>query len=251
MGFIIAGLCAPAQPLDLPLAGPYLELLRKGDTFAAIRRLRQAEASQPRHGETVLFLAYAYYLAGQRKLFAQKATLAAELLPNSPDPHYALGRYYLDDIQRRDLATAQFRLALTRNPNHPGALYHLGWCLEQDKESDAAARLYKQANSWLGHLGLARLSLAANDVPAALQHATTAARLQPNSPLVHSLLAKIHQRNDDCPQAISALRRVVALDPSDAAALYQLSRCAAATGDTALQRQSLQQYERLRSIYNP
>lgn len=237
--------------MELPVSGPYLDLLRRGDTYAAIRGLRRAEAAQPRHGETVLLLAYAYYLAGQKKLFVQKAVLAAELLPGSPDPPYALGRYYLDGVQRRDLAEEQFRLALARGPAHAGALYHLGWCLEQDGDAEAAARHYTRANTWLGDLGLARLALAAGDTKRSLERAMSAARRQPGSPLVYLLIAKIHQRDNDCAGAIPAIRRAVALDPSDASAYYQLSRCAAATGDAPLHRQSLQQYERLRTIYAP
>ena len=250
VGFIIAGPRANAQPLELPTPAPIRDLLRKGDTFAAIRELRLAEAANPKNGETVLLLAYAYYLAGQKKLFSQKATAAAALLPQSPEPRYALGRYYLDDVQRRDLAATEFRAALALDPRHAPSLYHLGWCLELDKQPAEAARLYTQANSWLGHLGLARLALDAGEPREALQHAQIAARLQPNAPLVHALIAKIHQRQGDCKQAIPSLQRAAALDPSDAALLYQLSRCAAATGNTALQRESLKQYEQLRAVYS-
>jgi len=249
IGSIIAAPCANAQVLELPLSGPTLDLLRKGETFAAIRQLRQLESQYPRDGEMVLLLAYAYYFAGQKKLFAQKSAAAAELLPASAEPHYALGRYYLDDVQRRDLAAAEFRLALARNPKHAASLYHLGWCYELDNQPQEASRLYKQSNSWLGRLGQARLALDASHEDQALQHANAAARLNPNAPQVHALIAKIHQRKGDCRQAIQALRRAASLDPTDAAILYQLARCAAAVGDSALQRDTLKQYGRLRSIY--
>ena len=249
-GLIIATSSLAAQPLELPIDHPAQQLLRQGDTFAAIRQLRAAEARHPRDGNTVLLLAYAYYLAGQKTLFAQKAAAAIPLLPQSPDPHYALGRYYLDDVGRCDRASAEFRQALARNPQHSPSLYHLGWCLELDQQPEEAARHYQLANSWLGHLGLARLALDANEPEKALAAANRAARLAPNAFLVHALLGKIHQRRGDCRQALPAFERAATLDPTDAPILYQLARCAAALGNTTLQRETLERYERLRALYN-
>lgn len=250
VGFIIATPRLPAQALELAIDHPAQQLLRQGDTFAAIRQLRAAEARHPLDGNTVLLLAYAYYLAGQKTLFAQKAAAAVSLLPKSPEPHYALGRYYLDDVGRCDRASAEFRQALARNPEHAPSLYHLGWCHELDQQPEAAARLYTQADSWLGHLGLARLALDSNEPAQALAAANTAARLQPDAFMVHALLGKIHQRLGNCRQAIPAFERAAALDPTDAPILYQLARCAATLGDTALHRETLKRYERLRAIYN-
>jgi len=250
VGFIIATPLLCAQALELPIDHPAQQLLRQGDTFAAIRQLRAAEARNPRDGSTVLLLAYAYYLAGQKTLFAQKAAAAIPLLPKSPEPHYALGRYYLDDVGRCDRASAEFRRALARNPQHAPSLYHLGWCHELDQQPGEAARLYTQSNSWLGHLGLARLALEANEPAKALASAHRALRLQPEAFMVHALIAKIHQRRGDCQQAVPAFQRAAALDPTDAPILYQLARCAGALGDTVLQREALKRYELLRSIYN-
>jgi len=250
VGFIIATPRLCAQALELPIDHPAQQLLRQGDTFAAIRQLRAAEARNPRDGNTVLLLAYAYYLAGQKTLFAQKAAAAIPLLPKSPEPHYALGRYYLDDVGRCDRASAEFRQALARQPLHGPSLYHLGWCHELDQQPDEAARLYTQSNSWLGHLGLARLALEANQPDKALAAANTAARLQPNAFMVHALLGKIHQRQGNCRQALPAFERAADLDPTDAPILYQLARCAGALGDTTLQSETLERYERLRALYN-
>ena len=250
VGFIIATPSLSAQALELPIDHPAQQLLRQGDTFAAIRQLRAAEARNPRDGNTVLLLAYAYYLAGQKTLFALKAAAAVPLLPKSPDPHYALGRYYLDDVGRCDRASAELRQALARNPHHAPSLYHLGWCHELDQKPEEAARLYRQSNSWLGHLGLARLALDANEPAKALAAAKTAARIQPNAFMVHSLIGKIHQRQGNCREAIPAFERAASLDPTDAPILYQLARCAATLGDSTLQRATLKRYELLRSIYN-
>jgi tetratricopeptide (TPR) repeat protein len=249
-GFIFATPPLRAQALEVAIDHPAQQLLRQGDTFTAIRQLRAAEARNPRDGNTVLLLAYAYYLAGQKRLFAQKAAAAVPLLPQSPEPHYALGRYYLDDVGRCDRASAEFRLALARNPEHASALYHLGWCHELDQQPEEAARLYTRASSWLGHLGLARLALAAQQPEKALASAQTAARLQPDAFMVHALLGKIRQSQGDCRQAIPAFERAAALDPTDAPILYQLARCAATLGNSALQRETLRRYERLRALYN-
>lgn len=241
----------------MPPSGPGLEapraLLRNGETFAAIRELRVKESKRPSDGETVLLLAYAYYLAGQKKLFAQKAGVAAGLLPDSPEPPYALGRYYLDDVRRRDLAEIEFRRALLRNSRHAPSLYHLGWCQEQDRQLGAAAHLYRQALAAkysLANLGLARIALDSGEADEALRYAAAAARLEPNAVQIQLLLAKIWQRKGDCGRAIPALRRAAALDPADAAVHFQLVRCARSVGDAALEIQSLQQYERIRNIYS-
>jgi tetratricopeptide (TPR) repeat protein len=251
-GFIIASPALRAQPvLDLPAAQ---DLLRRGDTLAAIRQLRAAEARHPNHAPTLLLLSYAYYLAGQKKLFAATAARAATLDPDNPDAPYSLGRYYLDDLQRADLAAAEFRRALARNPAHPPSLYHLGWCLELDKQPDAAAPLYRQAaaaNYWLAHLGLARLSLDQGELERALEHVNTALRLHSDSPQPHLLLARIHQRSGHHSRAIPPLQKAVALDPTDAAALYQLARAARAAGLPHLERETLLQYDHVRKIYSP
>jgi Flp pilus assembly protein TadD len=239
-----------AQVLELPAEGHAAQLLRRGDTFAAIRELRRIETLRPRDGDNVLLLAYAYYLAGQKKLFVQKVGLAAELLPAKPEPQYALGRYYLDDLQRRDLAETAFRQALLRDPQHSSSLYHLGWCKELEQEMEEAARYYEQSKSWLGYLGLARIALDSAKPADALPLALTAARMKPDAPLVHALIGKIHQRNGDCKSAVPALRRAAELDPTDAGLLYQLSRCAGAIGDVALQRATIKQYNQIRATYS-
>jgi len=254
VGFIIASSRAAAQPMDLPLAGAGLtavrEALRKGETYAAIIELRRLEKQQPRDGQTVMLLAYSYYLAGQRKLFALKAKEADQLLPQSPEPPYSLGRYYLDDVQRCDLASAEFRRALERDSRHAASLYHLGWCLEQDKQPEAAAANYRKAGNWLAEMGLARLALENGDEKAAQKHAANAVRLQPMAAQAHATLARIFQRQNDCKQAIPPLRRATELDPIDAPLLYQLARCAQSTGDRDLERASLERYNKIRSLYS-
>lgn len=216
--------------------------------------MRAEEARRPDDAPTVLLLSYAYYLAGQKTLFSAKAARAAALAPGDPEAPYALGRYYLDDLQRADLAAVEFRRALARNPAHPPSLYHLGWCLELDKQVGEAEPLYRRAAAakyWLGYTGLARLALEAGDLERALREATAAVRLHPEAPQAHVLAARIHQRRGNHSSAVESLRKAVALDPTDAAVLYQLARAARAAGLSELEREALSRYEEVRRVYAP
>jgi tetratricopeptide (TPR) repeat protein len=250
---IITGGAARSQDLEEMAAPRYLDaprqLLVRGEILEAIRTLRKMEAARPASGDIVLLLAHAYYRAGQKRLFAEKAKAAAALLPESPLPDYALGRYYLDDLQRQELAEQSFKKALTRHPGHGPSLYHLGWCRELDRHPDEAEIYYRRSGIWLGSAGLARLALDRNDREEALSHAREAVRMAGNQSQAHAVLARVLQRLERYKEAISAYRRATELDSTDAKLHYQLSRCAAAIGDRALQKESIARYEELRSVY--
>ncbi|MBM3785092.1 MAG: tetratricopeptide repeat protein [Acidobacteria bacterium] len=222
-------------------------LLRAQQPYETIRRLRGMERTDPADAALPLQLALAYYAAGQKILFQRYAEEAARRNPRDPQPHYALGRHALDDLQQQDAAARHFQEALRLDPAHVPSLYHLGWCHELDGQSAKAEALYRKANNWLAHLGLARLALEANETGKALEHARLGA--QANEPSAYTTLARVLLRAGQTAQAIEALQKAALLDPADARIPYQISRAAAARKDAALEAESLRKYNELRALY--
>lgn len=236
-----------------PLFGANLneprEMLKRGETFEAIRVLRRLEAARPGDGETVLLLAYAYWFAGQKQLFSRKAEAAAQLMPKSPLPHYALGRYWLDEQQRQDLAAAEFARALELDPLHPPSLYHLGWCRELNGRFEEAATLYRKSDTWLGHTGLARLALKGGKLSEALNQAQLAVKLNPDAAMAQALLGRALCELGRFTEAIRSFERAIAADPTDAKLYYQLSRCAREAGKTSVAKRYLEKFEEIQALY--
>jgi Flp pilus assembly protein TadD len=212
-----------------------------------IRALRAREKANPADPALAMPLALAYYAAGQKILFTRYAERAALVNPKDPEPHYALGRYALDDLQQQDAAARHFREALRRHPEHAPSLYHLGWCLELDNKPAEAKALYVRADTWLAHLGLARLALEDGRMEEALLHAKKGAAAA--EPSAHMALARVLLRVGRNQEALVSLRQAARLDPADARIHYQISRVAAGLGDPVLERESLARYQELRAIY--
>jgi tetratricopeptide (TPR) repeat protein len=228
LSLILSPLAGLPQSLDLPppsstQLAEVRDLLARGHSWDAIRTLRR----QPLTPETHLWLALAYFMAEQYKLFEQAMSEAARSFPESPFPPYALGRYVMDVRQQADRAQPFFEESLRRSPSYAPALYHLGWCHELAGDTGRAVELYRQAEGyWLAHLGLARAALSAGDLNPARRHARRAVILRPEAAMAHLLYARVLERSGQLAEALEEFERAANLDPTDSRALYQAMRCA-------------------------
>ncbi len=211
------------------------------------------EAGRPRDADIAMLLAHAYWLAGQKKLFVQKANRALELAPTSPAPSYALGRHYLDDLGRADLASRQFERALKLDPAHAASRYHAGWIHETEGRTGQALAEYTLAAKsgyWLAAVGLARLALARDDLDEALSQARAGVAAGAQWPMAHAMLARVLEQAGDMRAAIASYWRASELDPTDAALLYRLSRCAQAAGEADVAAEALRRHRAVRAAYS-
>lgn len=225
-------------------------MLSRGETFEAIRVLREGQRTSEEDFENKLWLAIAYYLAGQHKLFAKQMRQAEEGLSEDPFPSYALGRHQLDIEGRADLAREYFSEALRRSPSHLPSLYHLGWCHELDRRYEEAKSLYRRAEGlWLAHAGLGRLAMIEEQVETAKREAERAVSLRPDSAMVRLLYAQVLERSGNPKLAFAEFRAAAALDPTDASIWYRLSRCARVVGDQASAAEALARYREVSGMY--
>lgn len=234
--------------------GPFWQgylALRLGQSYDAIRALRQAEALDANASVRKL-LAVGYYAVRQHRLFLLKMRQARDQQPDDFAPYYYLGRYYETDLTDFPQAAALFRQALERNPDHLRSRYYLGHCLESEQKPEQAEAEYLRArklSDGLAEQGLARLRLAANRPADALPFARQAVQLAPRDATAHKLLARVYSELDREKEAAPEWKLATTLDPTDAAALYRLYRTYQSLGDSLQAKSTLDQYQKIAARY--
>src|SRR6476620_7182503 len=135
----------------------------------------------------------------------------------------------LEKIKARDWpqAEALIRQALASTPNHPKALWMLGDCLNEQGRFTEAADAYRAVAKLdpklpvHNNLGYALLSV--GDIPGAIAAWTIAAQRDPNNPVIACNLGGAHQSAGAYNDAITWLRRALAIDPNDVQSLVNLA----------------------------
>jgi tetratricopeptide (TPR) repeat protein len=127
---------------------------------------------------------------------------AAETSPNEPNVHFGLGYLYWKS-HRFDEAKQEFQAELANDPQHAQAWAYLG-DIEMKRDPEAALPLLRKAIQFKPDLRIAYVDLGA-------------------------VLAEQKQY----PDAISAFKRAIALDPEEPDAHFRLGRAYRATGKIA------------------
>lgn len=132
--------------------------------------------------------------------------------------HLELGAL-LRDLGRQSEAHAEYQAAVRLAPDDPAVLYAWGESLALNNETQAAIGVFltvvaRDPNRWEAHANLATM-LAATDAPAALQHAETARRLEPNRYENQVNYAEALAINGRVSEALRVFRRIRDAVPTD------------------------------------
>lgn len=222
---------------------------------SAVETLRQSAPTDPR----VLYAAYRIYtdLAGESLLGLSVAA------PDSGQMYQAMAH---ELVRQRDIngAIADYRKALTANPNLPGIHYELAEALhaspdlklraEAEKEYKLAVAANASDEKALTKLG--DLSVDKGDLDGAASYYKQAVALAPNDADALLGLARVYAEKNDAASALPLLERVVAADPANVQAHYRLSavyRKLNRPDDARRELEAYQKYkdmkEKLRQIY--
>ena len=173
---------------SLQLAG---ELLLTADPNSALQLLRRADALQasPR---TELLMARAYQRLGDKEQAKRYLQLARSRGPNNPDVLRAVAAEYRDQGQY-DQAIATLQAIRSKSSD---AQADLAYTYQLAGKQDEAAKLYTRlAKSAKGNIGLdlsaAQALVNLGQIDAAHAFVEDAARIDPNSYRLHSILAQI------------------------------------------------------------
>jgi tetratricopeptide (TPR) repeat protein len=230
--------------------------LRSGSTFAAARTLRQAvKEGNPR---AHLFLAEAYFVLNQHALFAAEITAAKAAAPNQAEPYYIEGRHTLLIEGNAQAAVEQFKLALSREPEHIKAQCYLGIALRNLQRPAEAEEHLKKAIQlaeagkvpfYLPYQTLAEQYLEQGNSTEAERCIKVAVKLSPDVALNQFLLAKIMSARSEPVEAVAALRATIQLDEAFLEARYLLARILEKQGDTIGSKQEFAQFQALKEVY--
>jgi len=204
-------------------------------------------------------LGLTYYVIHQYILFEQQMDKAIRVDPTDYEPLYYLGRYY--ETTRNNFSRARdfFDRAVALKPNDTKSIFNRGYCLEMMGRLDEARTNYEKAiqlveetqerYSW-PYQGMARLLLT-SDPEQALHFAERAVKLEPALDSNHLVLAKVEERMQKIPEAISELQTVTHLNPTSAAPHYALARLYKRIGNPEAAGAQIEEFNKLNSIYEP
>jgi tetratricopeptide (TPR) repeat protein len=247
---------SPTHPLLLFWAG-YAQSRRR-NLVEATRLLRRAEKIDLRLPDLAKLLAGNYYDMGQYLLFEQSVRRAIEQAPHDGELYQMLG-YYQENIRMDyDAAVKSLDRALEEQPGNYRARYFLGYafeCKSQDgKAREQFLRSIAQCQTTQGcefslpYIGMARL-LFGDDPRGALSNARRAVEIDANSFDAQLWAGKIWMKLEDISQAVAALLKACALDPTSAAARYLLYGAYKKAGNDRAAERYLAEFKRLSSLY--
>ena len=254
---LLAALLTPLRSHDATdLLTLGVRQLRSGSAFAAARTLREAVTKgNPR---AHLFLAEAYFVLNQHALFAAEIAAAKAAAPTQAEPHYVEGRHTLLIDGDAQAAVEQFKLALSREPEHIKAQCYLGIALrslhrpsEAEEHLKKAVQLAESANVpfYLPYQTLAEYYLEQGNVTEAERSIKAAVKLSPEVALNQFLLGKIMLARSEPAQAVAALRATIQLDEAFLEARYLLARILEKQGDAIGSKQEFAQFQALKEVY--
>jgi len=229
------------------------------DPIGAIAAFRSAERLGLDTEGLHKALGLTYYVIHQYVLFEQQMDKSIKMDPTDFEPVYYLGRYY--ETTRNNFSRARdfFDRAVALKPDDTKSIFNRGYCLEMMGRLDDARTSYENAiqlvekiqehYSW-PYQGMARLLLT-SDPEQALLFAEKAVKLEPDLDSNHLVLAKVEERMQKIPEAISELQIVTRLNPNSAPPHYALARLYKRTGNPQAAHAQIEEFNKLNSIYEP
>jgi Flp pilus assembly protein TadD len=211
--------------LHLVLAGLYL---RKQDTAAAEREIREAVAREPNSVES--HMAMGNFLVSRRDLAGAEGEFraAADLAPMGSLARVRLADFYLL-MRRPEDARRVLKQSTEKAPDSLPAWRLLAQLdFAEGKLADAVKSLdvvlKKSPSDVDGHLLRGRVYLAQNDTTSAVQEFQTVLKSEPRMPAAHYQLAVAYLRTGNTQQAKSELREVLNAAPGSVDATILLAQ---------------------------
>jgi tetratricopeptide (TPR) repeat protein len=216
-----------------------LNLAAEGRQDEAAKALREAARRSPNSADVHTATANVALLRGDVAMAEREATESLRLDPASATAHFALGRACAAQ-HRFDEAASHFR-AVIGLTDAADAHAHLALVLAQRGGSDEAIGEAEKAinanpNDPIAHEALGYAHLSAGRLDQAKQHFEAASRAYPSGEgrkttmLNLGLIAARQKRFDE---AAADFREVLATDPADARANFQIGLIAQSKGDAA------------------
>lgn len=170
-----------------------------------------------------------------------RATL--KTCPRSPHMHYGLGRTYAakGDL---DSAAAEFKTALSLDPDRYEAINDLGIIAQRKGDLDLAALQYREALRVKGDyapalVGLGNMHLKKGESAEAITLLEAALAADPRNTEIASNLAAAYGMTGDFKKAISLCERILAVRPDQIKTRYNLSLYYRSTGELARAKDAL------------
>jgi tetratricopeptide (TPR) repeat protein len=150
----------------------------------------------------------------------------SDKLQNSAEYFYMDGNSMLRSGKLPE-AVAQFKKAISLNPNFPGAHTNLGFSLEQSGSLSDALENYKKAlqlnpKDYIAQTNIGRAYYIQENYPKAIEEYEKAVRMKSDYPDAHLGLGVVYYRDYHIDKAIDELHKAIELNPNYAEAYYNL-----------------------------
>jgi len=211
----------------------------------AVRRLESELSKRPNSVELLILAGAVYGQAGQQKNAEQALLRLVSLDPTSMTGYGMLARLYVKE-QRLDEARKQFEVLAKHEPRAAGPRTMIGVILEAQGRREEAKKAYEATVADLQTAPVAANNLAfmyaedGKNLDTALQLASTAKKLLPESSEVDDTLGWVYYKKDLASLAIPPLEDSLKRRPNDPSVLYHLGMTYAKFGNKAKSREVLE-----------
>jgi tetratricopeptide (TPR) repeat protein len=229
-------------------------LFRTSRYEQSLRLISSYIQQQPNNSDAHKILGMDYYMVGKQEEAELELKRAIELSVTDPEAFYYLGRLY---FTRNEMpaAVSAFQKAIQLDSSSVRAQNHLGQALEGLGEYESARKVYlkaielekeQQAKSRWPYYNLGSLYLKQGQFPEAIDYLRQSLGYNPSWTEGKLKLAKALLGSGDIAASELLLREVLASEPQNATAHYQLARLLTKIGDREQAAKHYQQFEKLK-----
>lgn len=211
----------------------------------ATKRVESQLVKQPDRVELLMLAGAVYDQTGHPEKAEQALLRMVSIDPKSLGGYGLLAQLYVKQ-KRLDEARKQFETITRRDPRSIGARTMIGVILEAQGKREEAKKTYETLVADVPAAPVAANNLAflyaddGQNLDTALQLASTAKKLLPESPEVDDTLGWVYYKKNLASLAIPPLEDSLKKRPSDPSVLYHLGMSYAKVGDNAKSRDALQ-----------
>jgi len=211
----------------------------------AVKRVEAELTKRPDTVELLILAGTVYDQVGQKAKAEQAFLRLVSVDPKSQAGYAMLAQLYVKQ-RRLDEARNQFEVIAKRDPRSVGARTMVGVILEAQGKREEAKKTYATLIADVPSAPVAANNLAflyaedGQNLDTALQLASTAKKLLPESPEVDDTLGWVYYRKNLASLAIPPLEDSLKKRPNNPSALYHLGMSYAKVGDKVKSRDALQ-----------